>query len=223
MQRDQLAQTWPQFALRIALGSAYLQAPTDSQLSVLARRASEPNAVLPKANSHFVTWIGDRTPQEIADQRINRARSNRDLTEGPGWTLDLAVIVSGQPVGMQTLSGFDQWPHRRLVGTTSWLLTRYQGNGLGTRSRAAVLELAFGYLHAESARSWVLADNHASISVSNKLGYTLVHRHDITDHGHHYNEHVYQLDRDTWLQSPIRRQHQPVITGAQPLIDLLTR
>jgi RimJ/RimL family protein N-acetyltransferase len=146
VERDQVAQDWPQFDLRIAIEGACLQTLTHAQLSVLALRAAEPNAVLPPANSHFVTWIHDRTPEEITHQWIELVRSNRDLTKRPGWTLDLAVMVSGQPVGMQSLSGFDRWPHHRIVGTTSWLLAPFQRRYLGTCSRAAVLELALAYL-----------------------------------------------------------------------------
>jgi RimJ/RimL family protein N-acetyltransferase len=219
--RDQLARRWPQFALHIASGGIVLQTPTDSELSVLARRAAAPGAVLPATESHFVTWIQERSPSEIEAQRIARARSNRDLTTRPGWTLDLAVMAAGQPVGMQSLSGFDQWPLLRIAGTTSWLLAPFQHRGLGTRCRAGVLELAFSYLNVESVKSWVLEENRASISVSTRLGYELVDRHDITEYGRRFTEHVYRLDRDSWLQSPARRQYAPVITGTQRLVELL--
>ena len=223
MNRDELAQRWPQFALGIAVGDARLQVPTDTELAVLARRAAEPTAILPTADSHFVKWLQDRTPDEIEHQRIARVTSNRELTTRPGWTLDRSVMVAGEPVGIQSLSGFEQWPHRRIVGTTSWLLAAFQRRGLGTQSRAAVLELAFVQLGAEAAKSWVLADNHASASVSAKLGYELLDGHRITEHGRQYVEHVYRLDRDTWLSSSVRRQHAPVITGAAPLVALLDR
>ncbi|GAS98601.1 GCN5 family acetyltransferase [Mycolicibacterium canariasense] len=150
-------------------------------------------------------------------------QANRDLTCGPGWTLDLAVMVAGEPVGLQSLSGFDQWPQHRVVGTTSWLLGPFQGQGIGTRARAAVLELAFTHLGAESAKSWVLEDNRASIEVSTALGYRLIDRHDITEHGCTYAERVYQLDREAWLASPVRRRHRPVIMGAECLVELLDR
>ena len=199
----------------------YLQPPTDDQLVELAHRAADPGAVLPADEAHFVTWIADRTPQQIAQQRIARVQANRDLARGPGWTLDLAVITEGQPVGLQSLSGFDQWPRRRVVGTTSWLLAPFQGRGIGTCTRAAVLELAFAYLHAQSAKSWVLDDNRASISVSRKLGYRLIDRHHITERGHRYAERVYQLDRDSWMTSPVRRRHRPTISSIDGIIDLL--
>ncbi|MDF2584736.1 MAG: hypothetical protein K0R33_3379, partial [Mycobacterium sp.] len=138
-----------QFALRIALDGAELAAPTDAQLAELARHAATPGAVLPADQTHFVKWIDGRTPQEIERQRIARVHSNRDLAKRPGWTLDLAVLVDGAPVGLQSVSGFEQWPHQRIVGTTSWLIAPFQGRGLGIRARAAVLELAFGLLDAE--------------------------------------------------------------------------
>ncbi len=92
-----------------------------------------------------------------------------------------------------------------------------------TRSRAAVLELAFTHLDAESAKSWVLDDNQASVAVSTKLGYRLVDHHRITERDCTYAEGVYQLDRDVWLTSAVRRRNLPAITGVDRLIQLLDR
>jgi RimJ/RimL family protein N-acetyltransferase len=223
VQRDDLLRRWPQFALTIELDGACLPPPTDDDLGVLAERAAQPSAVLPADQAHFVTWLQGRTSDQIADQRIARVQANRDLTRRPGWTLDLAVMINGEPVGLQSLSGFNQWPHHRIVGTTAWLLASFQGRGTGTCARAAVLELAFTYLGADAAKSWALEDNRASVAVSTKLGYHLIDRHEITEHGRRYTEAVYHLNRDDWLASPPRRQHRPVITGAESLIELLDR
>jgi RimJ/RimL family protein N-acetyltransferase len=59
----------------------------------------------------------------------------------------------------------------REVSTGSWLGRRYQGQGLGTEMRAAVLHLAFAGLSAEYATSNAFTDNPASLGVSRKLGY----------------------------------------------------
>ena len=59
----------------------------------------------------------------------------------------------------------------REVSTGSWLGQRYQGQGLGTEMRAAVLHLAFTGLGAEFATSNTFTDNAASLGVSRKLGY----------------------------------------------------
>ena len=209
-------------ALRVDVEGARLQVPTDSHVELLARRAAQPGAILPVGEEHFVKWLEGLAPQEIERDRIARMRSNRDLTTRPGWTLDLAVLVDGEPVGLQSISGFDRWPTRRIVGTTSWLLRSHQSRGLGTRCRAAVLELAFAHLGAESAKSWVLDDNHASIAVSTKLGY----RHTSTEHleerGRVLTEDVYQLDAGDWLDSAPRRDIAPVVTGAGGLVALLS-
>lgn len=210
-----------QFALRIALDGAELAAPTDTQLAELARHAATPEAVLPAGQTHFVKWIDGRTPREIEQQRIARVQSNRDLTARPGWTLDLAVLVDGAPVGLQSLSGFGQWPQRRTVGTTSWLIAPFQGRGLGTRARAAVLELAFARLDAAAAKSWALEENAASISVSTTLGYRLVDSHVLVEGGRELTEHVYELRREDWLDSAVRRRYAPLITGADALVRRL--
>lgn len=210
-------------SLRIHVEDARLEPPTDAQLEVLARLAARPEEVLDADKSHFVKWMEGRTPDEIEQQRTARVQSNRDLTTRPGWTLDLAVVVDGEPVGIQNVSGFDQWPDRRIVGTTSWLVKRAQGHGLGTRCRAAVLELAFQHLSAEAAKSWVLHDNYASIGVSTKLGYREIGEERIVENGRELIEVVYQLNATDWFDSPARQRYPSTIDGVDPLIELLSR
>lgn len=48
---------------------------------------------------------------------------------------------------------------------------RHQGQGIGTDMRAAVLQLAFAGLDAETAGSGAFEYNQISLSVSRKLGY----------------------------------------------------
>jgi len=220
-ERDEYARRWPQFGLRIDIDGAHLEPPTDPQVEILALRAAQPGAVLPLADSHFVKWLHGRTPEDIEQQRAERIRSNRDLTDRPGWTLDLAVIVDDEPVGLQSVSGFDQWPHRRIIGTTSWLFAPYQRGGLGTRCRAAILELAFAHLGAEAAKSWALEENRGSIAVSTNLGYQQIDRHVIVENGRELTELVYEITSERWLTSPPRHRYTPVIIGAQPVVTLL--
>src|SRR5262249_12179694 len=59
----------------------------------------------------------------------------------------------------------------REVHTGSWLGEPYQGQGIGTQMRAAVLHLAFDGLGARWAISAAFEDNPASLGVSRKLGY----------------------------------------------------
>ena len=219
--RDQFISRWPQFALAITVNGARLEAPTDADLAALARATSARGAILTARQAHFVTWLRGRTPDEIRNETIARVQRNRDLTQRPGWTLDLAVIVDGVPVGMQSVSGFDRWPRRRVVGTSSWLLATSQHRGLGTTCRAAVIEVAFSHLRAERARSWVLADNHASTAVSEKLGYQLVDTRRITEDGRIHTERVYELSAEEWFASEARQRNPASVTGAQGLAELL--
>jgi RimJ/RimL family protein N-acetyltransferase len=84
--------------------------------------------------------------------------------------LELAVIRDGVVVGTQGVGGRD-FAVLREVHTGSWLGRRYQGQGIGTQMRAAVLALAFEGLGAHWAVSAAFEDNPVSLGVSRKLGY----------------------------------------------------
>jgi RimJ/RimL family protein N-acetyltransferase len=86
------------------------------------------------------------------------------------WTLEFAVLSGGIVVGTQGIGGRD-FAVLREVHTGSWLGLRYQGQGIGTQMRAAVLHLAFEGLGARHAVSAAFEDNAASLGVSRKLGY----------------------------------------------------
>ncbi|MDT7606427.1 MAG: hypothetical protein QOG96_930 [Pseudonocardiales bacterium] len=96
-------------------------------------------------------------------------RNRADL--GPeSWMVAFLVRLDGRVVGSQHLRGVD-FAVTREVSTGSWLGMAYQGRGIGTEMRAAVLGLAFDHLGAELARSEAFTDNPASLAVSRRLGY----------------------------------------------------
>jgi RimJ/RimL family protein N-acetyltransferase len=82
----------------------------------------------------------------------------------------MAVVVDGDIVGVQAMLA-DQFPTLRTVSTGSWLGRRYQGKGIGTEMRSAMLHLAFAGLGAEHALTRAFIDNGASIGVTRRLGY----------------------------------------------------
>lgn len=86
------------------------------------------------------------------------------------WSLNLLVWADGTLVGTQGVGG-ERFAAERRVATGSWLGRDYQRRGTGTEMRAAVLELAFRGLRAETAVSAWLERNEASRRVSEKLGY----------------------------------------------------
>ena len=86
------------------------------------------------------------------------------------WRLYFAVLVDGEPVGMQTLTGRD-FDRFGTVTSFSWLAPSRRGQGLGKEMRAAILHLAFAGLGAREAGSDAFVDNPASNRVSRSLGY----------------------------------------------------
>lgn len=73
-------------------------------------------------------------------------------------------------VGTQDVAA-DDFATLREAHTGSWLGRAYQGQGIGTQMRAAVLHLAFAGLGARYAISEAFDDNMPSLGVSRKLGY----------------------------------------------------
>jgi RimJ/RimL family protein N-acetyltransferase len=86
------------------------------------------------------------------------------------WRLYFAVLVDGEPVGMQDLSGRD-FTRFGTVTSFSWLAPGSRRRGLGTEMRAAILHLAFAGLGAREAGSDAFVDNEGSNRVSRALGY----------------------------------------------------
>jgi RimJ/RimL family protein N-acetyltransferase len=113
----------------------------------------------------------------LAHFRIKLASTTPD-----DWSLPLVAFADGEPIGVQEIRG-ERFAERRSVDTGSWLGGAWQGRGLGTEMRAAVLELAFTGLGAEVATSGAIEGNPASLGVSRKLGYELVGAHTVSPRG----------------------------------------
>jgi RimJ/RimL family protein N-acetyltransferase len=125
-----------------------------------------------------VPWTDDVTEDSVLDfHRRQLAAFTPD-----DWSLELVVFHRGQPIGTQTLRA-QRFAERRIVATGSWLGRDWQGRGLGTEMRAAVLRLAFTGLGAEVARSGALAGNPQSLGVSRKLGYEVVGSRPVSPRG----------------------------------------
>jgi RimJ/RimL family protein N-acetyltransferase len=80
------------------------------------------------------------------------------------------VFLDGEVVGTQNV-GARGFPVLREVHSGSWLGRSFQGRGIGSEMRAAVLHLAFAGLAARAATSAAFGDNAASLAVSRKNGY----------------------------------------------------
>lgn len=160
---------WPVSGLRLRTPRLELRWPALGDLHALADLAAG-GIHDPDVQPFAVAWT-----DVPADERAQAVLQYHWFKWGSwtpsDWTLDLVVDMGGTIVGTQGLIGRD-FAILREVSTGSWLGRDYQGQGIGTEMRAAVLFLAFEGLHAEYATSGAFEDNAASLAVSRKLGYT---------------------------------------------------
>jgi RimJ/RimL family protein N-acetyltransferase/ribosomal protein S18 acetylase RimI-like enzyme len=117
------------------------------------------------------------------------------------WQLNLVAFHRGRAVGAQGI-GAERFSESRAVSTGSWLGKAWQGMGLGTEMRAAVLELAFAGLGAERATSGFVAGNPQSRGVSRKLGYEIVGAHVVSPRGAPLEHTDLELRRENF-SSPV--------------------
>jgi RimJ/RimL family protein N-acetyltransferase len=159
---------WPLPGLRLRAGGLELRLPDDTDLRALAALA-EAGVHDPAVMPFGVPW----TDVEPAARALGTMRYHWSCWGSwePGkWVFNLVVARDSTIVAMQGLTGKD-FAALREVSTGSWVGRAYQGQGIGTVMRAAVLSLAFEGLGAEFASSSAFRDNAASLGVSRKLGY----------------------------------------------------
>ncbi|MEV0776377.1 GNAT family protein [Streptomyces sp. NPDC050433] len=159
---------WPLYALRITTPRLELRLPDLERLSELATVAA--------AGVHDENWMPfavawtDATPEERARSTFQHLLGTVAGWTPRTWLLSLAVSCEGKVVGRQDLGATD-FAVTGEAHTGSWLGRAYQGRGIGTEMRAAVLHLAFAGLGARYMTSSAMTDNAPSLRVSEKLGY----------------------------------------------------
>jgi RimJ/RimL family protein N-acetyltransferase/predicted GNAT family acetyltransferase len=122
-------------------------------------------------------------------------------------SIRFTAFQGGEPIGVQGLDFHAGW-----ITTGSWLGRAYQGRGLGTEMRAAVLTYAFDTRGATLARSGAIQGNPQSLGVSRKLGYEVVGTHVVSPRGEPLEHTDVELRRDRF-RSPV-----PVsVDGVRPL------
>lgn len=161
---------WPLFGLRLRIGDLELRVPDDDDLAELADLAREPihdAGLMP----FFVPWTDEPEEGRVRGTLQWHWRSRAEWTPGE-WRLELVACRDGRIVGTQGVHG-QRFAVTREVETGSWVGGRFQGQGVGTAMRRAVLHLAFAGLDARGARSGAFSDNEASVKVSTRLGYAV--------------------------------------------------
>jgi RimJ/RimL family protein N-acetyltransferase len=186
---------WPLSRLRLRTPHLELRLATPSDLDALASLAADgvhDPSFQPFANS----WT-DVSPGQRARSVLQWHWTQRGRWQPGDWNLELAVLRDGTVAGSQGLGGRD-FAIRREVASGSWLGQHYQGQGIGTEMRAAILQLAFAGLHAGHARTSALTGNAASLAVTRKLGYTPDGFDSCVVRGQRVLLHRYRLDRAAW-------------------------
>ena len=160
---------WPLYDLRLRTDRLELRLPDEDEIVELCRVAR--TGIHPPGEMPFgVAWSVKPSPR-FEREFIQYHWLTRGSWTADAWTLDLAVLLDGRPIGQQGLMA-TEFAVMRTASTGSWLGSPYQGRGIGKEMRGAVLALAFDGLGAEVAESNAFLDNLASSGVSRALGYS---------------------------------------------------
>ena len=192
--------TAPLFALGLRTPRLELRLATREELvelGTLARAGIHPPDEMP----FEVPWT-DRSQEEgFVDGFVEFHETALREWRPEKWSLNLIAFLDGRPIGSQSI-GAEHFASIREVGTGSWLGREFQRRGLGTEMRAAVLELAFRELRAETAVSASMLGNAASKRVSEKLGYEITGTSISAPRGEPQEKYDLRIERSAW-RSPV--------------------
>jgi RimJ/RimL family protein N-acetyltransferase len=205
----------PLWDIRVRTPRLELRLATDDELVDLYHVA-EGGIHPPEEMPFFVPWTDDLRLDAFKEfHQGTWAAWRREK-----WSLNLITFLDGKPIGSQGVEAED-FAAKREVVTGSWLGAPYQGRGLGTEQRAAVLELAFAGLGAKIALSGSLVHNIASQCVSRKLGYRMTGTRTVAPRGEPVEHYDYRLERADWT-CPVAVELAGV-APALPLFGVVTR
>lgn len=215
MEQSLAAQWWPLFGLSVRTPRLELRYPDDDlvfRLVELAGRGIHDPATMPFGSP----WTDQKFP-EFERSSLKHHWKNRADHAPDDWHLSFAVIVDGEVAGVQGVVA-KLFSQLRQAETGSWLGREFQGRGIGTEMRAAVLHLLFAGLDAQRAISGAWHDNQASLGVSRALGYA--------DNGEEHRLRRDEPDRMVRLlltrqEWETRRRDDISIDGLDACLDML--
>jgi RimJ/RimL family protein N-acetyltransferase len=159
---------WPLFDLVVRTPRLEVREPTDAELGELADLVTA--GIHDPAEMPFsIPWT-DQEPPGLQRSSLQHWWGKRATWHPDNWDFTGAVFVDGRPVGVQNAMA-QNFAALGWVKTGSWLGREFQGRGLGTEMRAAILHLVFAGLGARMAYSGAWHDNERSMRVSRSFGY----------------------------------------------------
>lgn len=164
-----------------------------------------------------VPWT-DRLPQDGGLSMVQHFWGVRAKFAVDDWAIVFLVRHEGEVIGVQEVSASD-FAVLREVHTGSWLGREFQGKGLGTEMRVAVLQFAFDHLGADVATSAAWLGNHASNRVSAKLGYAHDGTVRVAPRGEPVEHVRLRLDKENF----VRPEWNTTVTGLAECVQLITR
>ncbi len=188
---------YPLLSVRVSTPRVELHSATDELLDQLAEvvRAGKTHAEPAPYDDPMSFYETD--PDLRVAKWLRAIWRRRGTVEPDAWRLNFVVMVDGQPVGEQTLTGVE-FSTLGTVTSFSWLSVDCRGRGLGREMRAAILHLAFNGLRAKEAGSDAFVDNHASNAISQGLGYEPNGSEWATRQGKPALLNRWRLTRDSW-------------------------
>ena len=157
----------PLYGLRLRTPRLELRLGSRDELVELGQLARE--GIHPPAEMPFeVPWTDRSEEPTFVEDFVAYHEETLRRWRPEEWSLNLLAFHHGRPVGSQSVRA-EAFGEAREVDTGSWLGLAFQRQGLGTEMRAAVLELAFRGLGAQTATSGSIFGNESSKRVSEKL------------------------------------------------------
>jgi RimJ/RimL family protein N-acetyltransferase len=205
---------WPLRGLRVRTPHLELRYPGPDELDALAELAAG-GVHAPDYMPFSIPWT-DAEPAERARSVLQWFWRQAGMLNPESWNLALVTVVDGTVVGTQAIEA-GHYPVLREAETGSWLGRTWQGRGIGTEMRHAVVHLAFAGLGAEFVTSSAFEDNQPSLAVSRKVGYQPdgIMRHVRQDKAARLIR--FRLSRADW---ECRRRDDIEIAGLEPCLPL---
>jgi RimJ/RimL family protein N-acetyltransferase len=208
---------WPLFRIRIRTARLELRPVDDDLIPTLAQVARA--GVHDASSSPFANGWTDRSRAEWESGFARYFWAQRGSWRVDSWALPFAVLLDGNPVGVQEVTA-ERFPILRTVGTESWLSRHFQRYGIGTEMREAVLHFAFGALGTQLAVTGAFPAASASIRVSEKVGYLRNGtRRDVAPDAP-VDSILFRLPSERWFESARAPVEIAGLEGCEPLFGV---